>query len=72
MKELLLLCTKNVHFTLNGQIYIQVDGVAMESPLAPLLADIFMIELKRSLIPKLRKIKFWRRCVNDTICFCQN
>ena len=72
MKELLLLCTKNVHFTLNGQIYIQVDGVAMESPLAPLLADIFMIELKRSLIPKLRKIKFWRRYVSDTICFCQN
>ena len=53
MKELLLLCTKNVHFTFNGQIYIQVDGVAMGSPLAPLLADIFMIELERSLIPNL-------------------
>ena len=44
MKELLLLCTKNVHFTINGQIYIQVDGVSMVSPLAPLLADIFMTE----------------------------
>ena len=41
----------------------------MGSPLAPLLADIFMIELERSLIPNLRKIKFWRRCVDDTICF---
>ena len=68
MKELLLLCTKNVHFTFNGQIYIQVDGVAMGSPLAPLLADIFMIELERSLIPNLWKIKFWRRYVDDTIC----
>ena len=28
MKELLLLCAKNVHFTFNGQIYIQVDGIA--------------------------------------------
>ena len=55
MKELLLLYTKNVHFTFNGQIYIQIDGVAMGSPLAPLLADIFMIELERSLIPDLQK-----------------
>ena len=39
----------------NGQIYIQIDGVAMGSPLAPLLADIFMIELERSLIPDLQK-----------------
>ena len=43
MKELLLLCTKNVHFTCNGQI----DGVAMGFLLAPLLADIFMKELER-------------------------
>ena len=69
MKELLLLCTKNVHFTFNGQTFIQVDGVAMGSPLAPLLADIFMIELERSLIPNLQKITFWRRYVDDTICF---
>ena len=69
MKELLLLYTKNIHFTFNGQIYIQVDGVAMGPPLGPLLADILMIELERSLIPNLRKIKIWRRYVHDTICF---
>ena len=69
MKELLLLCTKNVHFTFNGQIYILEDGVAMGSTLAPLLADIFMTELERSLFPNLRKIKFWRCCVDDTIYF---
>ena len=67
--ELLLLCTKNVHFTCNRQIYIQVDGVAMGSPLAPLLADIFMIELKWSLIPNLSKVKFWRRYVDNTVYF---
>ena len=69
MKELLLLCTKNVRFTFNEQIYIQVDGVAMGSPLAPLLPEIFMIELERSLIPNPQKIAFWRRYVDDTICF---
>ena len=68
MKELLLLCTKNVHFTFNGQNYIQVDGVAMRSPLAPSLVDIFMIELERLLIPNLQKITFWRHYVDDTIC----
>ena len=52
---ILLLYTKNVHFTFNGQIYIQVDGVAMRSPVALLLTNIFMIELERSLIPIFKK-----------------
>ena len=42
MKKLLLLCTKHVHFTFNGDIYIQLNGVAMGLPLEPLLANIFM------------------------------
>ena len=29
MRELILLCTKNVHFTFNGETFTQVDGVAM-------------------------------------------
>ena len=43
MKEMLTLCTKNVHFTFNGDIYLQTDGVAMGSPLGPVLAGIFMV-----------------------------
>ena len=46
-------------------------GVAMGSPASPLLADIFMIELERSLVPSLRNIKFWRRYVDDTVCFAK-
>ena len=38
MKQLLLLCTKNVHFSYNGIIYQQCDGVAMASSLGPVLA----------------------------------
>ena len=68
MKELLHLCTKNVHFTFNGEIYIQIDGVAMGSPLGPVLANIFMVELEKIIIPKLEKdVKLWRRFVDDTI-----
>ena len=32
MKELLNLCTKNVHFIFNDEIHIQTDGVAMGIP----------------------------------------
>ena len=70
MKEMLLLCTKNVHFSYNHDIYIQRDGVAMGSPLGPVLAGIFMMNLERSLVPKLNVyINLWRRHVDDTITF---
>ena len=42
LKELLLLCTKHPHFRFNGGIYIQIDGVAMGSPLGPLHIFIFI------------------------------
>ena len=46
MKEMLKLCTKNVHFTFNGDIYLRTDGVAMVSFLGPVLAGIFMVHLE--------------------------
>ena len=41
MRELIMLCTKGVHFTFNDEMFIQIDVVAMGSPLAPMLAGIF-------------------------------
>ena len=66
MKEMLTRCTKNVHFTYNKKIFVQTDGVALGSPLGPVLADIFMIELEKTLLPDIYilYIKFWRRYVN--------
>ena len=52
MKELIKLCSKDVHFNLNGSTYVQKDRVAMGSPLAPILAGIFMVKLERAVIPK--------------------
>ena len=70
MKKLLILCTKNVHFTFDNVIKVQNDGMAMGSPLRPVLSDIFMIELETSLSPELIDyIQFWKRYVDDTICF---
>ena len=51
MKKLLTLCTKNVPFSINNEIYIQTDGVAMGSPLGPVIANILMVELETTLVP---------------------
>ena len=68
MREILLLCTKNVHFTFRDVVYLQTDGVAMGSPLQPVLAGIFMFHSERSLVPLLTAaLRFWRRYVDDTI-----
>ena len=62
MKELLYLCTKNVHFSFNNEIYMQNDGEVMDSPLEPVLANIFMVELERTAIQSLSdKIKLTLR-----------
>ena len=70
MKNLLSLCTKNVHFTFGNNIYQQKDGVAMGSPPGPVLAGIFMVHLERTLMPELEKfMKPWKRYVDDTITY---
>ena len=73
MKKLLTLCTKNVHFTLNNEIYVQNDGVAMGSPLGPILANVFMVELENTLVPRLHQhVKKWRRYVDDAFAYVKN
>ena len=68
MRDLLLLCTKNVHFCYNGDIYAPAGGVAMGSPLGPVLAGIFMVELERTILATLReRMSPWKRYVDDTI-----
>ena len=41
-KELLSLATNDSHFIFDATLYKQLDGVAMGSPLAPILANIFL------------------------------
>ena len=73
MKKLLTLCTKNVHFTLNNEIYIQNDGVAMEFPLGPILANVFIVELENTLVPRLHEhVKKWKHFVDDTFAYVRN
>ena len=70
MREFLYLCTKNAHFTLNNKTYFQFDDIAMGLPLGRVLVNIFMVELKQNIIPKLSNdVSLWKRYVDDTICF---
>ena len=46
MKDLLYLCTKNAHFTLNSKTYVtyvQIDGIAVGSPIDSVLANIVTV-----------------------------
>ena len=69
-KKLLKTCTKNVHFSFNSNIYIQIDGVAMGLSMDPVLANIYMVELESALVPKLNDhVKKWRCFVVDTFVY---
>ena len=66
LRELLLRCTFNIQFKFNGHLYQQTDGVAMGSPLGPLLSDIFMSSLEEgSLHEAIQSMCFYRRYVDD-------
>jgi len=43
------MATTNQLFQFNGQLYQQTDGVAMGSPLGPLMANVFMCHLEETL-----------------------
>ena len=42
LKKLIHFTTSGTHFLFKGEFYVQVDGVAMGSPLAPILANLFL------------------------------
>ena len=67
LRELLELCTKEMHFTFDDKIYQQTDGVCMGSPLGPVLANVFMVHLEETIVPQLQnEMPTWRRYVDDT------
>ena len=47
-KELFSLATKKSYFIYNRELYKQVDGVAMDSPLGPMLANVFLAHFEKT------------------------
>ena len=67
-RDLLDLAAKESFFTFNNKFYIQVDGVAMGSPLGPILANIFLSHHEENWLNKCPikfKPSFYRRYVDD-------
>lgn len=67
LKNLLEFTTKKSHFVFNGKYYDQIDGVAMGSPLGPVLANIFMTDFEeKSVMTHSNRPSVWFRYVDDT------
>ena len=74
LKKLFLFTISQPHFIFNSKFYDQIDGVAMGSPLAPHLANIFMgfYESKWLNEYNLNKPNFYFRYVDDILAAFDN
>ena len=66
LKELLVIAGKNKLFQFEGNLYEQNDGVAMGSPLGPLMANAFMSRLEEHLNNFEEMPSLYKRYVDDT------
>ena len=63
--KLVEICLKSTFFSFRGEIYEQ-KGVAMGSPLSPMVANIFMEKVEKYAIDSFpQKPKWWLRFVDD-------
>ena len=69
LKKLFLFATSKAHSIFKSKFYNQIDGVAMGSPVAPVLANIFMGFHKSKWLNEynLNKPKFYLRYVDDIL-----
>ena len=74
LKKLFLFAPSQTHFIFNSKFFNQIDGVAMGSPLAHVLANIFMSfhESKWLNEYNLNKPKFYLRYVDDILAVFDN
>ena len=72
LKELLLICTTKTPFSnVDGELYVQCEGVSMGSALGPTFAEFYMCHLENSVFDKYPELKpfIYVRYVDD--CFLQ-
>ncbi len=67
--RLIRLVNNNNFFIFRDKLYHQKDGLAMGSPLAAILALIYMESLENELVPTFTPIVLWRRYVDDILAF---
>jgi len=74
LKKLVEFATAKSHFLFNNDVYDQIDGVAMGSPLGPVLANIFMGHYEKIWIQNYEgpKPEIYKRYVDDIFCLFEN
>lgn len=70
--KLLEIATTNQLFQFDGQLYEQTDGVAMGSPLGPLMANVFMRHLEEKLARDGLMPHLYSRYIDDTLARMSN
>ena len=70
LTKLFSFATAQTHFLSNGSTYDQIDGVSMGSPLATILANLFMDHHEKIWLENFNKLNviIYRRYVDDTFC----
>nr|CAK6928738.1 unnamed protein product [Fasciola hepatica] len=63
----LLLCTTNVSFSFLGWAYRQIDGVAIRTPLSPILAHMFLAHLEEKASKILERSQLYKRYVDHVL-----
>ena len=74
LRKLFEFATSQTQFHFNSQVFDQIDGVAMGSPLAPALANLFLGNQEKvwSSNPESNNVLFYRRYVDDIFCIFEN
>ena len=72
LTQLLEVATTNRLFQFNGQLYEHTDGVAMGSPLGPLMANVFMCHLEDKLARDGMVPSIYKRYADDTLARMPN
>ena len=72
LTKLLRLTTKDQLFQFDGNLYEQIDGVAMGSPLGPLMANAFLCSIEEKLERDNKLPEFYKRYVDDTLATMPN
>lgn len=70
LKRLFEFATKQTHFLFGNELFDQIDGVAMGSPLGPALANLFMGHYESQWLSNnvSKNVLFYKRYVDDIFC----